>query len=280
MTTSEPTNASGRHAADAALLARFEAQSIPREEWTHQRHFQVAYLYLTQAPYEEALAKIRSGIQALNVALGGENTAEAGYHETITVAYTQLIRQRLAVDSFVDSEDFCRRNPDLLKKNALLRHYSAELLKSPEARQQFVAADVHPLDSSFSATGETTRVKQVIVMRHDLGMRRGKQIAQGAHASMAFLCYRMFEGSVAIADFGPAQQAWLSGHFAKVCCRVNSEQELLDIYNAAKAAGLEVHLITDSGRTEFHGQPTNTCLAIGPDAAEKIDPITGHLQLL
>ncbi|MCC7421948.1 MAG: hypothetical protein IT428_16850 [Planctomycetaceae bacterium] len=28
--------------------------------------------------------------------------------------------------------------------------------------------------------------KQGIVMRHDLSMRRGKQIAQAAHASMSF----------------------------------------------------------------------------------------------
>jgi PTH2 family peptidyl-tRNA hydrolase len=45
-------------------------------------------------------------------------------------------------------------------------------------------------------------------------------------------------------------------------------------------AGLEVHLITDNGKTEFHGEPTRTCLAIGPDDAEKIDAITGRLQLL
>lgn len=41
-----------------------------------------------------------------------------------------------------------------------------------------------------------------------------------------------------------------------------------------------MHLITDSGKTEFHGEPTDTCLAIGPGEADKIDEITGHLQLL
>jgi PTH2 family peptidyl-tRNA hydrolase len=61
---------------------------------------------------------------------------------------------------------------------------------------------------------------------------------------------------------------------------VNSEEELMTIYEKATSAGLEVHLITDSGKTEFHGQPTRTCLAIGPDFAAKIDPITGHLELL
>jgi len=125
------------------------------------------------------------------------------------------------------------------------------------------------------------RIKQVIVMCHDLKMRRGSQIAQGAHASMSFLCRRLQEaGSVSLDSLTDAQRAWLTGAFAKVCCRVDSEEELMQIHDKALEAGLEVHLITDSGRTEFHGQPTRTCLAIGPDEADKIDAITGHLELL
>ncbi len=75
---------------------------------------------------------------------------------------------------------------------------------------------------------EERRIKQVIVMRHDLKMRRGKQIAQGAHASMSFICRRLQEaGSVSLGDFIVAQQVWLTGAFAKVCCRVDSEEELM-----------------------------------------------------
>ncbi len=125
------------------------------------------------------------------------------------------------------------------------------------------------------------KIKQVIVVRHDLKMRRGKQIAQGAHASMSFICRRLQErGAVSLDDFSEFERAWLTGAFAKVCCRVDSEEELMAIHEKAVAAGLEVHLITDSGKTEFHGVPTRTCLAIGPDEAEKIDTITGQLQLL
>ena len=128
---------------------------------------------------------------------------------------------------------------------------------------------------------EPQRIKQVIVMRHDLKMRRGKQIAQGAHASMSFICRRLQkQGSVSLDDFSEVERIWLTGAFAKVCCRVNSEEELMSIHDKANVAGLEVHLITDSGKTEFHGQPTCTCLAIGPDVAEKIDVFTGHLELL
>ena len=60
----------------------------------------------------------------------------------------------------------------------------------------------------------------------------------------------------------------------------DSEEELMGIHDKALDAGLEVHLITDSGKTEFHGEATDTCLAIGPDEAEKIDEITGNLELL
>lgn len=131
------------------------------------------------------------------------------------------------------------------------------------------------------ADDQPKRVKQVIAIRHDLKMRRGKQIAQGAHASMSFICRRLQEaGTMSLVDFTDAQRAWLAGTFAKVCCRVNSEAELMEIHDKALAAGLEVHLITDSGKTEFHGEPTRTCLAIGPDDADKIDAITGHLELL
>ncbi len=124
-------------------------------------------------------------------------------------------------------------------------------------------------------------IKQVIVMRHDLKMRRGKQIAQGAHASMAFLTRRLQNSpSISLNDFSPSARTWISGSFAKVCVRCNCEEELMEIHDKAIELGFEVHLITDSGRTEFHGQQTRTCLAIGPDVASKIDQVTGHLELL
>lgn len=129
-------------------------------------------------------------------------------------------------------------------------------------------------------------VKQVIVMRHkylsadgkEFSLRKGKMIAQACHASMSFLTRRLETEMIPV--FTKPELDWMAGSFAKVCVRVNSEEELLKIHDEAKKAGLEVYLITDSGRTEFHGVPTNTCLAIGPDLSEKIDPITGSLQLL
>lgn len=134
--------------------------------------------------------------------------------------------------------------------------------------------------------------KQVIVMRTDLGMRKGKMIAQGAHASVAWLSngltrvhvapgpHREPGWTTANITLNQAEDAWLTGDFTKVCVRVDSEEELFAVEKAAIYAHIQCNLITDAGKTEFHGVPTVTCLAIGPDWADVIDEITGHLKLL
>ncbi len=131
-------------------------------------------------------------------------------------------------------------------------------------------------------------VKQVIVIRKDLKMRRGKEIAQSCHASLAVIINEMIESDYAgeVFDYerkvlfmDPVLSQWLNGSFTKICLVVDSEEELLKVYNAAKAAKLRSVLITDSGKTEFNGVPTNTVVAIGPNYSEDIDKITGELKL-
>ena len=124
-----------------------------------------------------------------------------------------------------------------------------------------------------------SEAKQVIVINKDLKMDAGKAAAQVAHASIAFLAHRLRSGKKISLDSMPdAEQAWIRGAFTKVCLRVDSHEELLEILAKAECAGLETHLITDAGRTVFD-KPTDTCIGIGPDFADKIDPITGHLRL-
>ena len=130
---------------------------------------------------------------------------------------------------------------------------------------------------------ERRPTKQVIVIRRDLRMRRGKEIAQGAHAATAWLAdlilQTMRANDVDHLALSPAEQAWLESSFRKVTVKVNSEEELVAVYQKALDAGLVVHLITDRGLTEFGGVPTRTCLAVGPDYDDLIDPVTGDLEL-
>jgi PTH2 family peptidyl-tRNA hydrolase len=72
---------------------------------------------------------------------------------------------------------------------------------------------------------------------------------------------------------------WAQGTFTKITCQVASEEELLAVHRAALAAGLPVALVQDAGKTEFHGVPTYTCLAVGPANAKDVDEVTGHLKL-
>src|ERR1035437_1000977 len=118
--------------------------------------------------------------------------------------------------------------------------------------------------------------KQVIVVRKDLNMRKGKMVAQGAHAAMAAVLSRAKgsrEERIIYLEEGSAINDWLNGRFTKICVSVNSEEELESVYQQAKDKGLLCSLITDAGLTEFNNVPTKTCCAIGPAWSDEIDEI-------
>ncbi len=122
------------------------------------------------------------------------------------------------------------------------------------------------------------------MIRRDLHMRRGKEIAQGSHASGAWLAYDVASSldvatGAASVTLDPVAVAWITGSFRKITLQVHSEEELVSLHEAALAKGLRSHLIRDSGRTEFGGIATITALGIGPDLATSIDEITGELQI-
>ena len=132
-------------------------------------------------------------------------------------------------------------------------------------------------------------VKQVIVVRTDLNMRKGKMAAQVAHASMkAFLDRSMLIhdtdtlSTLHIWPINAEGEEWLKGSFTKIVVGCNSEAELLELRDRVNASEdlLYGALIQDNGLTEFRNVPTYTALAIGPADAKKIDRITGHLKLL
>ena len=84
------------------------------------------------------------------------------------------------------------------------------------------------------------RIKQVILIRKDLKMRRGKEIAQGSHASMQFLTEQInahlnsdalpLENHQSLqtrVNLSVTEANWINEGMAKVCLRVDSEEELL-----------------------------------------------------
>ena len=140
--------------------------------------------------------------------------------------------------------------------------------------------------------------KQAIVVRADLKKmleKEGKLGVQIAHASMKVFLDRaqVLNGKgTEIPELGatgdewigfpvtPLEKEWLlSGRFTKVVLKVNSEAELLEVHEKAKAASLLTAIVRDLGLTVFT-EPTFTAVAIGPDDPEKLKPITGCLKLL
>ena len=130
--------------------------------------------------------------------------------------------------------------------------------------------------------------KQVIILRRDLNMRKGKMCAQSAHASMKVILDMMevttkdggnIDRTLTLSRHNPVQQ-WLEGKFAKIVVGCQDEKELFELYRKAKDKKIPCAMITDAGKTEFNGVPTKTAVAIGPWIDTEIDEITGELKLL
>jgi hypothetical protein len=133
---------------DGELLSRFEQQAIPRPEWTHRAHVMVAYLYVRDLDFEEALDQIRSGIKALNAANGVEEGPLMGYHETITVAFARIIAGVVAghhPQRDLSAEEFCDKHPELMCSKLFRLFYSPQVLGSPRAKVSFLQPDIAQL---------------------------------------------------------------------------------------------------------------------------------------
>jgi len=115
--------------------------------------------------------------------------------------------------------------------------------------------------------GGDAALKQVVVVRADVKMGKGKLAAQVSHAS------------VTAAEESPYKDSWMGQGQKKSVLKVGSQKELGEIFEKAKRAELPAVLISDAGRTQIPAG-TVTCAGIGPAPEEEVDEITGHLKLL
>jgi peptidyl-tRNA hydrolase, PTH2 family len=112
-------------------------------------------------------------------------------------------------------------------------------------------------------------MKQVIVMRADLKMGRGKIAAQACHASL---------GAYVRANDSKIKK-WEQEGGKKVVVKVDDLRELFEVYEMVKGSEIPHYLVQDAGHTEIP-KSTITCIGIGPDEDEIIDKITQDLKLL
>lgn len=102
----------------AAFIRGFEEGTYPKAQWTHQAHVVMAAHYLTLHPVAEATRIVRERIPAYNVAQGGANTADSGYHETLTVFWIAVVAAFLAAQP--------SSTPRLAMIRAAAEHYAGE----------------------------------------------------------------------------------------------------------------------------------------------------------
>ena len=111
--------------------------------------------------------------------------------------------------------------------------------------------------------------KQVILVREDLKLPKGKMAVQVAHASSAAL----------IKSHKDDIKKWQSEGLKKVVLKVNDEKDLFRYKQEAEDLGMVTALITDAGKTVV-APGTITCLGIGPDKEDKIDKVSGSLKMV
>jgi hypothetical protein len=118
---------------DAEFLSAFEDTTL--EPFHHRDHLRVTFLYLCQFGEQETKERLAAAILRYAAA----RNASEKYHQTITLAWIRLVAT--ASKTVQDFDAMLEAYPDLLDKNLLERYYSPELLKSSEARAQWVEPD-------------------------------------------------------------------------------------------------------------------------------------------
>ena len=111
--------------------------------------------------------------------------------------------------------------------------------------------------------------KQVILVRDDLNLPKGKLAAQSSHASVD----ATLKSDKKIVDL------WKKEGAKKIILKIKDEKELFKYKQMAEDIGLKTALITDAGYTVLE-PGTITCLGIGPDEEDKIDKVSGKLKMV
>ena len=121
---------------DAEFLEQFDAGTLDLETFDHTAHFRAAWLCLREAPFRDALGRLRRGLKRLAISAGRPQR----YHETITVAYARLIARQMRALGNPPWDEFRARSAELFAPGlgAIRSLYDPAIIDSPEARKIFV----------------------------------------------------------------------------------------------------------------------------------------------
>ncbi len=125
----------------AALVAAFEACTLPPDRFRHRQHLQVAWWLLREGPALPAMLRFVDGLRRFAAHIGKPEL----FHATVTWAYLLLVDERLERGGRRRSwAEFERDHPELFARELLARYWTPETLASPVARRVFVFPDACP----------------------------------------------------------------------------------------------------------------------------------------
>ncbi len=128
---------------DKAFRTEFEAGRLPPLEFNHRAHVRLAYIYLTEHDTNTAHHVMRDALLAF---LRHYQIDVSKYHDTLTRAWIMAVQHFMQMSAGFESSDrFMEVNPHVLGSQVMMRHYSAEVLFSDEARAQFVEPNLSPI---------------------------------------------------------------------------------------------------------------------------------------
>jgi hypothetical protein len=129
------------------FLAAFEDGTLPKERWTHGAHLLAGAWYVHQFGEARALDHMRTCVQRYNLAVGGQNTATDGYHETVTVFWIKLLHAYLQLKQPIDPTAFATAAVDhfIPQRDIYRRYYDYDIVASTEARSSWFPPNLQPI---------------------------------------------------------------------------------------------------------------------------------------
>ena len=131
----------------ADFVAAFQERMLPKERWTHAAHLLTGAWVVHALGEAAAIARMRTDVKAYNLAVGGQNTATSGYHETVTVFWIKLLARRSRECAGMGRGEFAMAMVgEFAEVRGLLgRYYDFDVVGSEVARREWVAPTLMPL---------------------------------------------------------------------------------------------------------------------------------------
>ena len=121
-------------------------------------------------------------------------------------------------------------------------------------------------------------LKQAIIVRKDLNLKRKELISQATKASIKFIIENneSERGGQLLINLSSDETAWLTGSFSQDILFVETKDQLDDIMFRAEILGIEAYSVFSKN----DGEAEASCVALGPDESDVINKLIHGLKPL